>query len=206
METQWFYLEGDERRGPVSVEELIRAISGAARPHRVHVWRQGLADWHAAGSMPEIRDRLPPPQLPTRSGPDASRSLPLADAEAIAKLYRRLVLLVGLQLLLGLLQVPLEQAAPSALLLPFLISLALIGTLVTISVTTYKLTRYLGESLPILWAVAMFIPCANIFGLLVISSKAQTWCKQYGIKVGLLGPTKKSIEEVRRRTLTAEFE
>ena len=154
----------------------------------------------------EIQREFSPPQGPGQASEDTGSSIPFAAAEAIAGLYRRLVLLVGLQVLLGLLQVRLDQATPAAGLLSLLISVVLIGTLVAIAVTTYKLTGHLGEGLPILWAVAMFIPCANILGLLVLSSKAQRWCKQYGIKVGLLGPTKKSIEEVRRRTLTAEFE
>lgn len=95
------------------------------------------------------------------------------------------------------------DAMTEPLWVTILVTLGLIGTLIAIAVTTYGLTEHLGEGLPILWAVAMCIPCANIFGLLVISAKAQTWCKQYGIKVGLLGPTQKSIEEVRRRTFTS---
>jgi hypothetical protein len=52
----------------------------------------------------------------------------------------------------------------------------------------------------------MFLPCINIIGLLVLSSKAQAWCRQYGIKVGFFGPTKESIEELRRRGLTSDFQ
>jgi hypothetical protein len=52
----------------------------------------------------------------------------------------------------------------------------------------------------------MFLPCINILTLLVLSSKAQSWCRRYGIRVGFLGPTKESIEELRRRVMTSPFE
>ncbi len=40
----------------------------------------------------------------------------------------------------------------------------------------------------------------------MLSSKAQAWCKQYGLKVGLLGPTTESIEDLRRRLMSSNFE
>jgi hypothetical protein len=52
----------------------------------------------------------------------------------------------------------------------------------------------------------MFLPCVSIIVLLVLSSKAQSWCKRYGVKVGLLGPTQESIEELRRRLMTSHFD
>jgi hypothetical protein len=52
----------------------------------------------------------------------------------------------------------------------------------------------------------MFLPCINILVLLVLSSKAQAWCQRYGLRVGFLGPTKESIEELRRRLMTSSFE
>jgi hypothetical protein len=87
-----------------------------------------------------------------------------------------------------------------------LVAPVLLVLLVVIAVTAYKLTRHLGEGLPVLWAIAMFLPCINIIGLLVLSSKAQAWCRQYGIKVGFFGPTKESIEELRRRGVTSDFQ
>jgi hypothetical protein len=37
-------------------------------------------------------------------------------------------------------------------------------------------------------------------GLLALSASAQSWCRRHGVKVGLLGPIKESIEELRRMT------
>lgn len=81
-----------------------------------------------------------------------------------------------------------------------------IGLLVALAFTAYKLTSLLDAGVPILWALAMFIPCVNLITLMVLSSKAQIWCQRYGIQVGLLGPTKESIEDLRRRLATSAFE
>jgi hypothetical protein len=135
------------------------------------------------------------------------------EAEAIAKLYRRLVLAVGSQLLLGLIA-NLMSAMPNpeggAALVVGLVSIvfiiALIGAEVVMVGTAYRLARRLGSGMPVLWAVAMFIPCINILTLLALSSKATRWCRRHGIKVGFFGPTKESIEEIRRSSVTSAFD
>lgn len=200
METQWFYGAGGQQRGPVPLEELIRALLAGPGPRGVPVWHEGMTGWQAAGSIPEIREWLPPP-VP-------SSPVPLADAEAIAKLYRRLVLLIGLQILLGFVQVPMSETVPSPAVsfLAVAVFLVLLGVVGATVVTTYKLAGHLGGGAPLAWAIAMFLPCINIIVLLVLSSKAQAWCQRYGIKVGLLGPTKQSIEELRQRILTSPFD
>ena len=136
------------------------------------------------------------------------RLAPVKNAETIARLYRRLVLLVGLELLLGVgrLQTVVFDRSITALAISLVFVVAALGASVATAVTAYQLTRHLGEGLPILWAIAMFIPCINIITLLVISSRAQSWCRQHGIKVGLLGPTKQSIEDLRRRLMSSDFE
>ena len=201
METPWFYMEGTERRGPMDFETLVNALRMAPAPHLVAVWREGMGEWRAAGSVPEISQRLPPAPPVQGIGPWPA---PLDDAEAIAKLYRRLVLLVGAQLLVGFFYQ--MQPGPEASILAVILSLVVLGLSVALVVTSYRLARYLGAGAPVLWGVAMFIPCVNILVLLVLSSKAQAWCQRYGIKVGFLGPTKESIEEVRRRGATSAFD
>ncbi len=52
----------------------------------------------------------------------------------------------------------------------------------------------------------MFFPCLNFLVLLALSLVAQAWCKRHGIKVGFLGPTRKSIEELRRSLSTSVFD
>jgi hypothetical protein len=136
------------------------------------------------------------------------RLAPVKNAETTARLYRRLVLLVGLQILVSFARFPaiLQERSIVALAIQLVGLVVALGVYVATAVTAYQLTRHLGESLPVLWAIAMFIPCINLITLLVISSRAQTWCRQYGIKVGLLGPTKQSIEDLRRRLLSSDFD
>lgn len=208
MDAIWFYLDGEERRGPMTLEELVGALHTTRDPHRISVWREGLADWQDAGSLPEVSGKLPPPKPLLRPREDLNRGIPFDDAEAIARLYRRLVLLVGAQILLGfLLQFPTAMSSsPAAGVLALIALPVLLGILIAMVVTGYKLSSLLGSGVPFLWAMAMFVPCVNIIVLLALSSKAQTWCRQYGIKVGFFGPTKESIEEVRRRMLTSDFD
>jgi len=137
----------------------------------------------------------------------------LADeAEAIAKLYRRLVLLVGGQILLSFVVRALpamatpREAASGMIIFLMLGFLAALVASILIAITAYQLTGRLRSGLPILWAIAMFVPCINIIALLALSSSAQSWCRRHGIKVGFLGPTKESIEEIRRSSATSVFE
>ena len=205
MENSWFYLDGGERRGPVGVEKLVGALLRAPDPRGVLVWNEELADWREAGSVPEISRMLPPPRPMVQ--PQAAPPIPFDQAENIARLYRRLVLLVGLQLLLGFLHSPMALSTNSAAsVILTIIVLLLLVVAVSLVVTAYQLAQQMGESVPILWAIAMFVPCLNIIVLLILSSKAQSWCRRYGIAVGFFGPSKESIEELRRRAASSHFE
>ncbi len=189
-----------------------------------------------AGELPQPVPRLPPPQRPLPparpfASPTASarvqsavpsaaaphRPAPtssdfLSQAEAIASTYRRLVLTVGAQLLLGFLRFPvfgalaLIDSGPLIVVAIIAYFVAFITTSVMIATTAYKLSGHLEAGPPLAWAVVMFVPCVNILFLLILSAKSQTWCRQYGIAVGFLGPSRESIEEIRRRSAGADFE
>jgi hypothetical protein len=72
METQWYYTDQGQRRGPVSPEQLKQlATSGRIQPSDM-VWKQGMAQWAAAseikGLWPEgvlVPTSESPPPLPT---------------------------------------------------------------------------------------------------------------------------------------------
>lgn len=209
MDSEWYYYDGGERRGPVPLADLLNALDALAEPHLVDVWRSGMMDWRPAHAVPEVAPHLPPgwvPPAPRRLG-----VFPLTGAEAMARLYRRLILLVGLQLFVCFALVstsPWIAKAPddAAGLVGCSVFLILLVLFVGIAVVTYKLAPHLVGGLPLAWAIFMFLPCVNIVGLLILSSKAQAWCKQYGIRVGLLGPSPESIEELSRRSLTSDFD
>jgi hypothetical protein len=130
------------------------------------------------------------------------------QAERVAVLYRRIVLLVGAQLVwncgarvlvAAIVQATgAEAAAPVLALLVIAASLALSAAN---AVFAYQLTREMGSPVPWLWTIVMFVPCLNVLALLALSSNAQSWCKERGIRVGFLGPTRESIAELKRRSL-----
>jgi hypothetical protein len=203
----WFYLVEGARQGPVVFEHLVSAILAAPDPAAVLVWREGLANWLPAGAVPELAAKLPPaippatpPPVPmpqaarpilTFGAPAVAEDADPVLIEGVARHYRRLVLLVGGQILLGFaLQAP-AVAGTSDVVVLFawgVLLLALATTIIMI-VTVHRLMSLLDDGVPALWAVAMLVPIINILILLVISSKAQKWCKRHGIPVGFFGPT-----------------
>ncbi|HEY5907302.1 MAG TPA: GYF domain-containing protein, partial [Vicinamibacteria bacterium] len=82
MEAEWFYLEAGQQGGPVSLDELLTLLR-TRLPRGTLVWRDGLADWLAAESLPELAVKpappsftAPPPPLPVHvaHGPPSSES------------------------------------------------------------------------------------------------------------------------------------
>jgi hypothetical protein len=49
----------------------------------------------------------------------------------------------------------------------------------------------------IIYAIAMIIPCINLLTLLVIISRATKALKEGGVKVGLLGASRDTIQQLR---------
>jgi len=58
MPTGWFYVDQGQQRGPVATEELASWIQTARLPRDVQVWREGLPQWTAAETVPEITAQL----------------------------------------------------------------------------------------------------------------------------------------------------
>jgi hypothetical protein len=59
--SRWFYVQQDERRGPVDLEVLVDMLATGQLPEVALVWRHGLKEWVPAAQVPEIADQLPPP-------------------------------------------------------------------------------------------------------------------------------------------------
>jgi len=106
------------------------------------------------------------------------------DVNKLARAYRNLVLWFGLQLVMTVG----NQAFGNNRIVAGLAGLVVLATLVALTIYAYRTASALGGSVPILWAVAMFVPCLNIITLLVLSSKATAACRERGIAVGFLGP------------------
>jgi hypothetical protein len=231
MDSGWFYIEGPNRHGPLTVEALRAALVSLPDPRRVLVWREGMPDWCAAGQVDDLARVLPPSPPPSplvaplpvhASGPHAAaphvfvphafpQPLGLLGHEANprvdeivagARRYRTLVLLVGAQILLGIMtpiSIALAALLPEAvfgfLALGVLLGGAVLGVVTAISV--YRVADAIDAGAPVLWALLMFVPFLNIIMLLVLSAKAQTWCRRHGVEVGFLGPTESSLARLR---------
>jgi hypothetical protein len=106
------------------------------------------------------------------------------DVTKLARAYRALVLWFGVQLVMSLA----NQVLPKTPVIAALSGLVVLATFVALTMYAYRTAAALGSSVPVLWAVAMFVPCVNAITLLVLSSKATSACRERGIVVGLLGP------------------
>ena len=67
MDNQWYYARKSEaRQGPVSEKEILDLIQRGALTLEDLVWKEGMSDWVAAGSMPGWFSTAgsPPPSMP----------------------------------------------------------------------------------------------------------------------------------------------
>jgi len=58
---QWYYAEGDQRKGPVLGAELKRLLRAGLLKRDVLVWTDTLQDWAPANSLPQLGG--PPPSV-----------------------------------------------------------------------------------------------------------------------------------------------
>jgi hypothetical protein len=78
--------------------------------------------------------------------------------------------------------------------------LALVFQIVAL-VAAYRLAVALGwaSNVSFLIATLMVVPCVSLIVVIVLISKATSWCKAHRILVGVLGPTRNAINELRRQ-------
>ena len=189
MAPMWFFMDGEVRRGPLSTEDLIAALISTPEPRLTKVWREGLPDWERAGAFQELSGKLPPRIQADSRRPEVSPSVRPDRERDVAQRYRRLVLLVGVQLLTQVPRLFVDEPSSDPQIVVALVGVGLgfIAGIVA-AVTAYQLMKGLNSKVPALWAVGMFVPLINVLVLLSISSKAQAWCKERGIPVGFFGP------------------
>lgn len=68
---QWYAEQDGSRVGPMPRSQLDSMVVAGQVTATTLVWREGLADWTAAGQLPELAEdfkKVPPP-LPKASGP-----------------------------------------------------------------------------------------------------------------------------------------
>lgn len=59
---RWYYLLNGQQHGPVTTEQLQALISRGTLRLNDYVWREGMANWAAIQSVPELYQGASPPQ------------------------------------------------------------------------------------------------------------------------------------------------
>jgi hypothetical protein len=57
---RWFFAQGNQRRGPAPLSQVVESVLGQPDPRAVLVWRKGFADWTRAEDVPEVERRIAP--------------------------------------------------------------------------------------------------------------------------------------------------
>lgn len=213
----FYYNLNGQQQGPVAEEELRRMVATGALAPDTLVWREGMAEWQPMGNVvPGIsstvqcsvcKQMFPPDQTLTIGGnvvcatckPRYVQGMREGVTGVDKSLYlialnqRRVLLCFGLQLLCYFGQVAVAAIPPVGLIFTVGILVLLVFTVIYV----YRLARALGYA-AILYAVLMIFPCVNLFVLLVVVSRATQALKKSGVRVGLLGVNKDTLEELRR--------
>jgi len=63
MTDLWYYAEGEEARGPLSIDELIPLLIRISDARRIRIWRHGFDDWKQVEDVREVAQQVfrPPP-------------------------------------------------------------------------------------------------------------------------------------------------
>jgi hypothetical protein len=60
MSEFWYYAEGNDTRGPIAFDQLIKLLSQRPTLRGVFVWCEGFDDWTAAENVREIAEKAGP--------------------------------------------------------------------------------------------------------------------------------------------------
>lgn len=89
----WFYAAGDgSRKGPLPLETLVAELLQNPSPRDVLVWREGMSGWCPAGSLSELKQKLPPPlpePIAQQQRAGANRSWVATIGGRVASLWKR---------------------------------------------------------------------------------------------------------------------
>ena len=99
MADLWFYADGGQKRGPISISDLLTILAHVADPKRVLIWRHGFEQWKPAGDVYEIAQQLlqSPPPAPASSPVEITRApaIPAEDAAASKNVRPELIGISG---------------------------------------------------------------------------------------------------------------
>jgi hypothetical protein len=212
----FFYSLNGQQQGPVSEDQLRQmVVTGALSPDTL-VWREGMADWQPLASVvtgisSTVRcsvcgQMFPPDQTLTIGGKvvcanckptfvQGMREGVVQDSSlyAIALNQRRLILAFGMQLVFYFARVALLVTVP---VVGLFFTVAILGALMFMMLYVYRLARAMGQ-MGVLYAIVLIFPCLGWIILVMIVSRATSRLKKAGVKVGLFGVSKQTLEQLR---------
>lgn len=82
MQQDWWYADGDTRKGPVDVDTLAQLLLEQKVTESTLVWKPGRETWDPLGQVAELRQvtQAVPPELPKSAAHENFAGLPLAGA------------------------------------------------------------------------------------------------------------------------------
>ncbi len=210
------YSLNGQQQGPVSEDQLRQMVATGVIGPDTLVWREGMADWQPLASLvtgvsSTIRcsvcgQMFPPDQTLTISGKVVCANCKPRFVQgmregvvghdsslyAIALNQRRLILAFGAQLICYFAQVAAASVPPVGLIFSF----GIFGALIFMMIYVYRLARAMGQS-GILYAIVLIFPCLGWAILVMIVSRATAALKRGGVRVGLFGVSKETLEQLR---------
>ena len=132
----------------------------------------------------------------------STKPITFGEVEAVARLHRRFAFLVGAQWssMIGFgflfLRVPGNSTAS---IFAILCGTTFLLTLIAVPMTGYKLLKALGVDSPGGTAVLMRMPLFALLMVVGMRSFNAQWSREYGVEVGLLGPTDECLQRLRER-------
>ena len=166
----WYYAEGQDTRGPVSLAALVPILAKTAKPGNVLVWRPGMADWQAAASVPEIAGRLSsaPADRPTMTPASNAPGVPAPEGiggwlvlVAIGQVLGPLRTLVSIAAYYANLDARLFQQFPAAAYGEVLLNAAMFVLVLSTSILFFRKSRKFPRFFIIEWIAIGILPLLN---------------------------------------------
>jgi hypothetical protein len=216
----YHYSANGQQLGPVTEEQLRQMVASGQLSASTLIWREGMGEWQPLGAViPGItggavqcsvcKQVFPVDQTLQISGqtvcagckPRYMQELREGAIGAgknerlyLIALHQRRVLMCFLALLtFNIAQVALVAVAPIA---GVPLAIGSFAAMIFGLFAVYRLAKALGYT-AIIYAIAMIIPCINLLTLLVVISRATKALKEGGVKVGLLGASRETIQQLR---------
>jgi hypothetical protein len=219
----FYYSVNGQQMGPIEQEKLDAMVRSGALTQDALVWKEGMAQWEPYSKVLgggventlvpcSVCKTLVPVDQTVRVGnqivcasckPKFVQGMREGVVSGSRGLYeialnqRRALVCLGTLIMFNVAQAVLGQTGRAGALLAIVVALAGLVVLIFTIIAIYRLAKSLGLT-AILYAILLIVPCLGLLMALVAISRATQRLKEAGIKVGLLGVSKSTLEQLRQ--------